>query len=241
MNRKLANTRVVLSFENKLREMEFFLHMVELEWKATLDELMQRGQVRYGGNLDRINHYFSAFSNSFQSIKDILHVITGTTPWSTFSSIKYFNFIKWSRNAITHEGLWLISTFTNGQYYVSHAGGQLVRYYNETEITVKCPSEDIVTICREFFSGLLEEIISIISKNESAFCVNSKDYIVMVREEVAHTNAIPEFAKNNLLADPSVSLDIAVEAMGNHDSKKLLEKIKAMLCTLTANIPDNKL
>ncbi|MEO6563914.1 MAG: hypothetical protein ABIN99_12865 [Nitrosospira sp.] len=240
MNRELANTRVVLSFENKLKEMEFFFHMVELEWKATLDELTQRGQLRDGGNLDRINHYFSAFSNSFQSIKDILHVITGPVPWNTFSSIKYFYFIKWSRNAITHDGLWLISTFTNGKYYVSHAGGQLVRYNNGQEIPVECPSEDIVTICREFFSGLLKEIISIISKNESAFYVNSKDYTVMVREAVAHTNAIPEFAKN-LLAEHSVSLDSAVEAMGNHDSRKLLGKIKTMICKLNVSTPHNKL
>lgn len=240
MNREIANVKIVLSFENKLKEMEFFFNMIESEWKATLDELKQNGQLANTGNLDRINHYFSAFSNSFQSVKDVLHWITGVAPWNVFSSIKYFYFIKWSRNAVTHDGLWLISTFTNGKYYVQHAGGQLVRYDDKREVTVECPSEDIVTVCREFMSGLLKEISSIISKNASAFYVTSRDYSAMVREAISQDNVIPQFVKNLHENYPSLIND-ACEAIGRHDSRKLLEQINGMISRLNTETPNNKL
>src|SRR5450759_1461470 len=101
MTQSTAKARIILSFEAKLGEMEFFLNMIESEWEATFLEYTQNGQIKDFSYQNKINYYFSGFSNSFQSIKYVLHSITGAAPWSVFSSIKNFAFIKNSWNAIT--------------------------------------------------------------------------------------------------------------------------------------------
>ncbi len=104
MDHEIANGRVVLSFENKLREMEFFFNMIESVWKVTPIEFAERGKLRDTENLNRINHYFSSLSNSFQSIRAALHSITKGSTWNALSSIKYFSFLN-SLETITHDGI----------------------------------------------------------------------------------------------------------------------------------------
>jgi hypothetical protein len=224
-----ANTRIILSFENKLQEIEFFLERIEAEWNATLMELNQQGQLRDTGNLERINYYFSGFSNSLQSIQDALHSVTGTAHWGAFSTIKYYPFIKHSRNAISHDGLWLISTFTNGRYYVEHAGGQIIRYdENGKQVTIECPSDDIVTVCREFYSGLLNVVSSIISQNMDSFTVTKPEFAAMAEASILQSHAIPKFVKMMHLNNPSCLSD-AFTAADGFNAVALLERINVML------------
>lgn len=225
MTQSTAKARVTLSFEAKLGEMEFFLKMIESEWEATILELAQKGQLKDLTHQERINYFFSGFSNSFQSIKDVLHSITGAAPWSVFSSIENFSFIKNSRNAITHDGLQLVSTFHGGRYYVEHAGGSLKRYDDKNnEVEVPCPADDIVTVCKQFYSNLLKKIKEIIEANPLSFEVSNQDVSAMAAQSINENSAIPDFVKDMLKGNPTLISD-AVAQMGQHNSSALIKKI----------------
>lgn len=220
-----AKARVTLSFEAKLGEMEFFLKMIESEWEATILELTQQGQLKDLNHQEKINYFFSGFSNSFQSIKDVLHSITGAAPWSAFSSIENFSFIKNSRNAITHDGLQLISTFHGGRYYVEHAGGSLKRYDDKNNaVEIPCPADDIVTVCKQFYSNLMKTIKEIIKASPAAFEVSNQDVSTMATQSINENSAVPDFVKDMLKGNPTLISDVVAQ-MGQHNSSALIKKI----------------
>ncbi|SMF03274.1 hypothetical protein [Pseudogulbenkiania subflava] len=225
MSQSTAKARVTLSFEAKLGEMEFFLKMIESEWKATILELEQKGQLKDLTHQERVNYFFSGFSNSFQSIKDVLNSITGAAPWSAFSSIENFSFIKNSRNAITHDGLQLISTFNDGRYYVEHAGGSLRRYDDKNnEVEIPCPAEEIVTVCKRFYLDLLKIIKEIIEANPLSFEVGNQDVSIMVAQSINENSVVPDFVKDMLKGNKTLIGD-AVAQMGKYNSSALIKKI----------------
>lgn len=225
MTQSTANARINLSFEAKFGEMEFFLKMIESEWEVTTLELTQKGQLKDPGHQDRINYFFSGFSNSFQSIKDVLHSITGAAPWSAFSTIRNFSFIKNSRNAITHDGLQLISTFHGGRYYVEHAGGSLKRYDDKNNVVeIPCPVDDIVTVCKQFYPDLLSKIKEIVEANPAPFEVSNKDVSDMATQSINENSLVPAFVKDILKGNPRLIIE-AVAQMGHHSSSTLIKKI----------------
>lgn len=107
-----------------------------------------------------INHYFDAYLNTFQSLKDSLEIaLKRDIKWSEFDSIPYSKFIKNSRNASTHDGFSIINLVSDGKFYVS---GDITRVYKDKNgyklIKIVTPTEDILTVSVRFSQGLFLKI-----------------------------------------------------------------------------------
>lgn len=107
-----------------------------------------------------INHYFDAYLNTFQSLKDSLQIaLKRDLTWSEFDSIPYSKFIKNSRNASTHDGFSIINLVSNGKFYIS---SDITRVYKDKTgyklITIDTPEEDVLTVSVRFSQGLFLKI-----------------------------------------------------------------------------------
>lgn len=222
MTENIPNTRIALSFDSKLAEMEFFLDMIEKEWTETVREHEEFGQIQDGEHQNRINYFFGAFSNAFQSVKDSLNSITSAAPWNKFHSVKYFSFVKNSRNAITHDGSQLINIYQSGKFYLSHAGGTLKRVDNHgNEVEIDCPSEDVVTICSQFYAHLLVKVREIVSENLSDFDVAPSSISAVAKDAITESSVIPDFVRLFLKENPELLDSTAVKLVESSESKML--------------------
>lgn len=168
-------TRVIYGIEHKLEEMFFFhgkiietctLAMERTVGKASIPMIIHK----------EVNYYFSSFVNCVQSLKDMLTTVVGSqVTWSTFETIPYFGFFKNARNAITHDGLELITSMSGGNFLFNRAGGVLTRPGQRGEAQhIHFPVEPVALVCIRFFNAFLLQILDIVAKNEAAFIVSTQ-------------------------------------------------------------------
>lgn len=107
-----------------------------------------------------INHYFDAYLNTFQTLKDSLEIaFARDINWSEFKEIPYSKFIQLSRNASTHDGFSIINMVSDGKFYVSSDITRVSKYRNTYKlIEIETPTEDILTVCVRFSHGLFLKI-----------------------------------------------------------------------------------
>jgi len=113
-----------------------------------------------------LNHNFSAYANTLQSLKDAL--VTSLDIQITWTDLyknnHYCEFIKQSRNAMTHDGLPIISMWADGLFYVPM---DIVRVDTKKKLeTIKVPEEDILTVCLKFSCSLMKWLKELMINNE---------------------------------------------------------------------------
>ena len=109
-DQKIRHRMVVAGFlKNKLEEHQYFLSQI-LEICKTVQQNFELKINPVNTSGKDINFYFSAWTNTFQSLKDSLEtIVEKDIPWSRFSNVRHFEFIKNCRNAITHDGMQIIN------------------------------------------------------------------------------------------------------------------------------------
>lgn len=107
-----------------------------------------------------INHYFDAYLNTFQTLKDSLEIaFARDISWSEFKEIPYSKFIQLSRNASTHDGFSIINMVVDGKFYVSSDITRVSKVRNDYKLVkIETPTEDILTVCVRFSHGLFMKI-----------------------------------------------------------------------------------
>ncbi|MDP9803210.1 hypothetical protein [Acinetobacter calcoaceticus] len=144
--------------------------------------------------MPELNHYFDAYLNSFQSIKDSLKTaLNEKIEWSFFEGIPYRKFMKEARNASTHDGFSIINSTIDGKYYISK---DIIRFHEKKLIIIDVPNEDIEYICTHFSYYLFNKIKNLLSTNKSNLPkttiediknqLNPNSFKILIPEEVKY-------------------------------------------------------
>lgn len=116
-----------------------------------------------------INYNFSAYANTLQSLKDALETsLKIKITWADlYKDNDYCEFIKQSRNAMTHDGSPIINMWSDGLFYVP---ADIFRLGTKSKPEIiKAPTENILTVCLKFSDLLMEWLKKLIIDNEANF------------------------------------------------------------------------
>lgn len=191
---KIHHKMVVGSFiKNKLQEYEYFLRKI-VGICSLVNANFMEGVNPVNTSDEDINFTFNAFVNTFQSLKDSLETATGENiAWSRFSNVRHSNFIKESRNAITHDGMQIINAYTDGRYYIAH---DIERIDNRGNLIVlDAPKHDILTLCLEFSSDLMLEVDKIANEYGKRIPTQSNIDKIKYIEKYMNNSFVPEFVR----------------------------------------------
>lgn len=146
------------------------------------------------GESRELNYRFAAFSSLVQTLKDILPVLADEAiSWSSLKHVRHMEFIKQSRNAITHDGNPVINMWADGCYYIACDFVRL-NQYNKPEL-VKAPIEDVATLCLEFTLDFTSEIGRVIKPLIGLPGLVSPLYGSEFFDQAILHPAVPEFAR----------------------------------------------
>lgn len=178
---------------HKISELKYRLLQV-LEVCDESEQRFKNQQKKLKGEGKELNYRFTAFASLVQTFKDILPVITDQkVSWASLNNVKHIDFMRKSRNAITHDGNPIINMWADGKYYIACAFARLNNSGN-LEL-IKAPPEDIATICIEFTFDLAARIRQMIEPlvevKEFAFPMYDIEFF---GEAILHP-AIPKFAR----------------------------------------------
>lgn len=116
-----------------------------------------------------LNYNFAAYANTLQSLKDALESsLKIRITWTDlYLHNEYCEFIKQSRNAMTHDGLPIINMWSDGLFYVPV---DIIRLgANSKPEIIKVPTENILTVCLKFSDSLMEWLKKLIIDNAVNF------------------------------------------------------------------------
>tara|TARA_B100000614_G_scaffold171331_1_gene152511 strand:+ start:382 stop:1095 length:714 start_codon:yes stop_codon:yes gene_type:complete len=179
--------------KNSINEFEYRLSQV-LEVCTDALRLFEIEKESTAGHGRELNYRFAAFSSLVQTMKDILPVLTGDpVRWSSLNDVRHIDFIKKSRNAITHDGKPIINMWVEGRFYVAC---DFVRIDGRDNIEiVEVPKEDVATICLEFTLDLSSILLRIIKPFKNNCEYIGPMYTAEFFNKAFEHQAIPEFAK----------------------------------------------
>jgi hypothetical protein len=195
MNKLPKNYRARLAnFHNsKLRELKYFLEIIVDSCNESL-----RRACTSEANTDPtggpVIFSFSAFTNAIQTLKDVTEKLQPRTmPWRKIKECRHGEFIYLSRNATTHDGNPIISTWADGKYFVPN---DIIRQLEKGEIiAIKPPEVDVRQFILEFtldFSRLIQNTLRSFPFDED-LTISPFDIDEL---ELAYTNPhAPQFVK----------------------------------------------
>ena len=150
---KYQHRLLVLNYiDNLFSRHEFFLQKI-IECCTKLEKVWNTPD---NDIKNPINHYFDAYLNTYQSIKDSLEIaFDRKIDWSDFEDIPYSKFMKNCRNASTHDGFSIINLAVDGKFYIS---SDITRVSYGKLVLIETPTEDISIVCIKFSQGLFLKI-----------------------------------------------------------------------------------
>lgn len=194
--REQHRTAVAGYLKGKIKEFNFQLQAV-VDSCAHSVRHSTSGQPNPAGNMEAVIYGFSAFTNAMQSLKDAVEIVTETPlVWSQITALRHGNFIRNARNAATHDGNPIISSWAGGRYFVPL---DIYRYgKNGRLIRINRPTEDVRTICLEFandFAKLLQDrLIPHAEMMQSGTPTTAEELEAIIHE----VHIIPAFVKEML-------------------------------------------
>ncbi|KLI65461.1 hypothetical protein VVYB158_23005 [Vibrio vulnificus CladeA-yb158] len=156
MNINDYKVAVARSVKGKVQEFEFFLFKI-LDVDIVIQKKHLNREYPIDNELRELNYYFSAYMNSIQSLKDGSSTAMSTNiSWSQLSPT-YGKFIRFCRNAITHDGTHLINSGRGIHTYIS---GELQRLDHQRVVKCEPPQKPIAGICVD----IAREVLSCLSE-----------------------------------------------------------------------------
>jgi hypothetical protein len=198
MNEQEIHYQMVVGgcIKNKLQEYEYFLKkIIAICDLAKINSLAEKSLN--AGTDENINFTFNAFINTFQSLRDALGTAIGQEiPWSQFSEVRHWKFIKECRNATTHDGMEIINSAVSGKYYISHDIERIEGGRNRRRlITIEAPEEDVLSLCLQFSIDLMQEIENITNEYGASIPVQSYKNKTEEFKKYIDTPLVPEDVK----------------------------------------------
>lgn len=173
-------------------------------------ELRKVWNIPNNDDKNPINHYFDAYLNTYQSLKDSLEIaFNRKIDWADFDEIPYSKFMKNCRNASTHDGFSIINLAVDGKFYIS---SDITRVSHGKLVLIETPTEEISTVCIKFSQSLFLKIKSWFEVEASSLPMYSiEDYLrsfntnnikIGMPEEVqkiikSHKNQMKEIIEKN--------------------------------------------
>lgn len=164
---------LVLNYiDNLFLRHEFFLKKII----ECCSELKKVWNTPRNDDKNPINHYFDAYLNTYQSLKDSLEIaFNRKIDWVDFDEIPYSKFMKNCRNASTHDGFSIINLVVDGKFYIS---SDITRISHGKLVLIETPIEEISTVCLKFSQGLFLKIRGLFEVEGSSLPMYSiEDYL----------------------------------------------------------------
>lgn len=155
---------VGVSLEGKVREHGFFLGQIVATSRA-IEEKHIKEDYPISWEIDHLNYFFSAYLNTIQSLKDASQTAAGSSlSWRDLSPA-YGPFLRYSRNAITHDGSRLINA---GQGTKNFIAGPLRRIDDHGDvITFDPPQDDVLTLCCKLSKEVLVSLRAFLTRERA--------------------------------------------------------------------------
>ncbi|MGO9266368.1 MAG: hypothetical protein ACLQBA_16060 [Candidatus Binataceae bacterium] len=183
---------VGVSLEGKIREHGFFL--TQIIATSRIIEQKHIGQD-YPINLeiDKLNYFFSAYLNTIQSLKDASQTATGSNlTWRELSPT-YGSFLRYSRNAITHDGSRLINGSQGTKNFIV---GPLRRIDDRGDvITFDPPQEDVLTLCCNLSKEVLASLRGFLTREGGNIPTPDADDFKRSLAASLESAFVPEYVK----------------------------------------------
>lgn len=178
----------------KIRETRFRLSEL-LNFCQASRRLFAANQPEPEGGSRVVNFHFSAFSSLFQTIKDVLPVVSDqVVTWAGLSDIRHAQFMHAVRNAITHDGNPIINMWIEGKYYVAC---NFVRVdQHQKAVQVQAPAEDIETLATQFTLDLCSYLHAVVRPLAGNEALTGPLYGSEFFEAAIDHPAVPEFARH---------------------------------------------
>jgi hypothetical protein len=173
--------RIANFYSAKLKELQYFLGIIV----DNCDESLRRANTQ-DANADQtggpVTFNFSAFANTVQTLKDMTNTLKPEAlTFGKISELRHGSFMYLGRNAMTHDGNPVISSWVDGRYFVPN---KILRKDNRGEIKViHPPVVDVRQFCLEFsadYINLLIEVLRTIPDDEklsmSVFDIDELDH-----------------------------------------------------------------
>ena len=183
---------VGVSLEGKIREHGFFLSQI-IATSLIIEQKHSRQDHPINLEVDRLNYFFSAYLNTIQSLKDASQTATGSPlSWRDLSPT-YGPFLRYSRNAITHDGSQLINAAQGLKNFIV---GPLRRIDNRGEvITFEPPQEDVLTLCGNLSKEVLGSLRDFLIREGGKIPAPNAEDFKKGLDASLESSFVPEFVK----------------------------------------------
>lgn len=165
MNEDLAmrdhRIAVGVSLEGKIREHGFFLAQI-VSMSRVIEQKHRRKEYPINLEAQKLNYFFSAYLNTVQSLKDASQTAAGKDlSWRELSPT-YGTFLRYCRNAITHDGSQLINGSRGTENFIV---GPLRRIDDrDAVVTFDPPNEDALTLCCNLSKEVLASLRAFLTR-----------------------------------------------------------------------------
>ena len=183
---------VGVSLEGKIREHGFFLAQI-IAISRILEQKHRTQDYPINAQVDQLTYYFSAYLNTIQSLKDGSQTAAcAILSWNELSPT-YGDFVRYSRNAITHDGSALINASKDSKSYIV---GPLRRIDDHDRvIEFDPPNEDVLTLCCRLSREVLASLQTFLIRERANIPTpNEEDFRRSFAGSLDHP-FIPDFAK----------------------------------------------
>ena len=183
---------VGVSLEGKIREHGFFLSQI-IATSRTIEQKHIRQDYPINVEVDRLNYSFSAYLNTIQSLKDGSQTATGSPlSWKDLSPT-YGPFLRYSRNAITHDGSQLINAAQGLKNFIV---GPLRRIDDRGEVIVfDPPQEDVLTLCCNLSREVLGSLRAFLIREGSKIPTPNAEDFKKGLDASLESSFVPDFVK----------------------------------------------
>ncbi|CAI8775427.1 Transcriptional regulator [Pseudomonas brassicacearum] len=169
---------------------------------------------------------FSALSNLVQTLKDSISTFSGmSVTWGIIKTLRHGEFFYLSRNAATHDGNPIISSWVDGRFYVPLDIRRLDS--NNHLLCIPVPSEDVRTFCLEFSCDFIDLLIQQLSTVERHAYLLGTSYDFYETSKTMESNLTPSFAKA-LFEENSEKIRAAIETCRSAPIENSIEKLNTI-------------
>ena len=220
------------SLKDKLGELGFFLQqIVDVTKVIECKHLSQDYPINT--EIEKLNYFFSAYLNAIQSLKDGVQTTTNEKfSWKELSPT-YGTFIRYCRNATTHDGYHLINSGKGTKNYIS---GPLRRIDNYSKvIEFDPPKQDIVSLCCNMTNEILDNLKEFLEKYGSNIPVVKEIDFERSIQKSFDSKFIPENVKSMIIRSNLVEIedsikDIKIDIV--EDTMKAIMLLKTMVTNI---------
>src|SRR5258708_4399232 len=224
---------VGVSLQGKIHEHGFFLSQI-IAMSRAIEQRHIRQDYPINSEVDKLNYFFSAYLNTVQSLKDASQTAARSDlSWLELSPT-YGRFLRYSRNAITHDGSQLINGSQGTKNFIV---GPLCRIDDRRAvIAFDPPNEDVLTLCSSLSKEVLTSLRVFLTRERGNIPTpNAEDFKKSLAASL-ESSFPPEFVKQMTRANRE-HIEVSMEGTTIDVVGRALDAITSVESELTSADP----